>query len=140
MACTEKRSSRRLPEVSMPKCVTPSSSRMSRMRARTAVLAAGAGASVVLGAGVAAAAGSGAVSAASWVHPVGNYTLTAGFNQAGGMWRSTHSGQDFAVPSGAKVVAAYAGTVVKAGAYGAGEGPAYRKAVVIRHAGGTYSQ
>ena len=29
---------------------------------------------------------------------------------------STHSGQDFAVPSGTKVVAAHGGTVVKAGA------------------------
>lgn len=30
------------------------------------------------------------------------------------MWSSTHSGQDFAVPSGTKVVAAHGGTVVKA--------------------------
>lgn len=124
----------------MSQSVKPSSSRTSRMRARLAVLAAGAGASAVLGADVAAAAGSGAVSAASWVHPVRGYSLTAGFNQAGGMWKSAHSGQDFAVPSGTSVVAVHAGTVVKAGAGGAGDGAAYGNAVVIRHAGGTYSQ
>jgi murein DD-endopeptidase MepM/ murein hydrolase activator NlpD len=76
----------------------------------------------------------------SWVSPVGHYTLSASFNQSGSMWNSTHSGQDFAVPSGTDVVAAHGGTVVKAGGYGAGDGPAYGKAVVIKHANGTYSQ
>jgi murein DD-endopeptidase MepM/ murein hydrolase activator NlpD len=56
------------------------------------------------------------------------------------MWQSTHSGQDFAVPSGTQVVAAHGGTVVKAGGNGAGDGPAYGNAVVIKHGNGTYSQ
>ncbi|MER6689089.1 M23 family metallopeptidase [Streptomyces minutiscleroticus] len=81
-----------------------------------------------------------AKSAASWVDPVSGYTLSARFNQAGGMWAAKHSGQDFAVPSGTKVVAAHGGTVVKAGGNGAGDGPAYGNAVVIRHGNGTYSQ
>ncbi|MGW2567708.1 M23 family metallopeptidase [Streptomyces sp. NPDC001537] len=78
--------------------------------------------------------------AASWMHPVAKYRLSASFNQAGGMWQSTHSGQDFAVPSGTDVVAAHGGTVVKAGGNGAGDGPAYGNAIVIRHGNGTYSQ
>ncbi|MEU3843051.1 M23 family metallopeptidase [Streptomyces sp. NPDC028635] len=78
--------------------------------------------------------------AASWVHPVAHYTLSASFNQAGGMWSHRHSGQDFAVPLGTNVVAAHGGTVVKAGPNGAGDGPAYGNAIVIRHGNGTYSQ
>ncbi|MFF4805950.1 M23 family metallopeptidase [Streptomyces sp. NPDC001351] len=78
--------------------------------------------------------------AASWMHPVKKYRLSASFNQAGSMWQSTHSGQDFAVPSGTDVVAAHGGTVVKAGGNGAGDGPAYGNAIVIRHGNGTYSQ
>ncbi|CQR62655.1 M23 family metallopeptidase [Streptomyces leeuwenhoekii] len=78
--------------------------------------------------------------AASWVDPVKNYQLTASFAQAGGMWQSTHSGQDFAVPIGTSVMAAHGGTVVKAGPNGAGDGPAYGNAVVIKHGNGTYSQ
>ncbi|MEV0979862.1 M23 family metallopeptidase [Streptomyces sp. NPDC049915] len=78
--------------------------------------------------------------AASWVHPVAHYTLSASFNQAGGMWSHRHSGQDFAVPLGTNVVAAHGGTVVKAGGNGAGDGPAYGNAIVIRHGNGTYSQ
>ncbi|MEU8982505.1 M23 family metallopeptidase [Streptomyces sp. NPDC048309] len=78
--------------------------------------------------------------AAGWVDPVKKYTLSAGFNQAGAMWQSTHSGQDFAVASGTEVVAAHGGTVVKAGGNGAGDGPAYGNAIVVKHANGTYSQ
>ncbi|MGW3097706.1 M23 family metallopeptidase [Streptomyces sp. NPDC001102] len=87
-----------------------------------------------------AAAKAAAKKAASWVHPVRKYTLSAKFAQAGGMWQSTHSGQDFAVNSGTDVVAAHGGTVVKAGPNGAGDGPAYGNAIVIRHGNGTYSQ
>jgi murein DD-endopeptidase MepM/ murein hydrolase activator NlpD len=76
----------------------------------------------------------------SWVDPVKKYKLSASFAQNGGMWQSTHSGQDYAVPSGTQVVAAHGGTVVKAGPNGAGDGPAYGNAVVIRHGNGTYSQ
>lgn len=88
----------------------------------------------------AAAKAAAARKAASWMHPVEKYRLSASFNQAGGMWQSTHSGQDFAVPSGTDVVAAHGGTVVKAGGNGAGDGPAYGNAIVIRHGNGTYSQ
>ncbi|MFI1567749.1 M23 family metallopeptidase [Streptomyces sp. NPDC020490] len=138
----------------MSTSVSSRSARTSLLRTRAAVLAAGLGASVVLGAGVAVAADTGsapgaastvaaqaaAKKAASWVHPVKNYKLSASFNQAGSMWQSTHSGQDFAVPSGTDVVAAHGGTVVKAGGNGAGDGPAYGNAIVIRHGNGTYSQ
>ncbi|WP_046918543.1 M23 family metallopeptidase, partial [Streptomyces stelliscabiei] len=37
-------------------------------------------------------------------------------------------------------VAAHGGTVVKAGGNGAGDGPAYGNAVVIKHANGQFSQ
>lgn len=131
------------------------SSRTSTFRTRAAVLAAGLGASVVLGAGGAVAAemtsaagastavqaqSAAAKKAASWVSPVKKYTKSASFAQAGGMWQSTHSGQDFAVPSGTDVMAAHGGTVVKAGGNGAGDGPAYGNAIVIKHGNGTYSQ
>ncbi|MFD5842061.1 M23 family metallopeptidase [Streptomyces chartreusis] len=76
----------------------------------------------------------------SWVKPVKKYTKSASFAQAGGMWQSTHSGQDFAVPTGTQVVAAHGGTVVKAGGNGAGDGPAYGNAIVIKHGNGTFSQ
>ncbi|MGW2817936.1 M23 family metallopeptidase [Streptomyces sp. NPDC001415] len=78
--------------------------------------------------------------AASWVHPVARYTLSATFGLGGSMWASKHSGQDFAVPSGTSVAAVHGGTVVKAGPVGAGDGPAYGNAIVIRHADNTYSQ
>ncbi|MEV6168393.1 M23 family metallopeptidase [Streptomyces sp. NPDC051954] len=148
----------------MFKRVSVRSSRTSLLRTRGAVMAAAVGASVVLGAGVATAAqgtvaktaaptvaakkaapaakkaAPAAKKAASWVDPVKKYTLSASFAQAGGMWQSTHSGQDFAVPSGTKVVAAHGGTVVKAGSNGAGDGPAYGNAVVIKHGNGSFSQ
>ncbi|WP_406172468.1 M23 family metallopeptidase [Streptomyces sp. NBC_00996] len=146
----------------MSKRVTFRLSRTS-IRSRAAVLAVGLGASVVLGAGVATAdtlaAGGTATAAhtvqtqvaaqaeaaaakkaASWVDPVKKYALSATFNQAGGMWAHKHSGQDFAVPQGTEVVAAHGGTVVKAGGNGAGDGPAYGNAIVIKHGNGTYSQ
>lgn len=126
---------------------TSRSSRTSSLRTRMAVMAVGLGATAVLGTGVASAASSAvapkAVSAkvaASWVDPVKKYTLSASFAQAGSMWQSTHSGQDFAVASGTNVVAAHGGTVVKAGGNGAGDGAAYGNAIVIKHGNGTYSQ
>ncbi|OAH10605.1 M23 family metallopeptidase [Streptomyces jeddahensis] len=78
--------------------------------------------------------------AGGWVKPVKRYTLTASFAQAGGMWSQKHSGQDFAVPVGTPVAAVGGGTVVKAGPNGAGDGPAYGNAIVIKHGNGTYSQ
>lgn len=143
----------------MSQRVRTARSRMSQLRVRAAVVVAGVGVSGVLGVGVAAAAGaqsSGAVQVAtgvqvaaekvaakkavSWVSPVKGYTLSAEFAQAGNMWSAKHSGQDFAVKSGTKVVAAHGGTVVKAGGNGAGDGPAYGNAVVIKHGNGTFSQ
>ncbi|MCP9997264.1 M23 family metallopeptidase [Streptomyces werraensis] len=79
-------------------------------------------------------------STASWVSPVKNYKLSASFAQNGGMWAHKHSGQDYAVPTGTPVVAAHGGTVVKAGGNGAGDGPAYGNAIVIKHGNKTYSQ
>ncbi len=126
---------------------TSRSTRTSSLRTRMAVVAVGLGATAVLGTGVASAATASvapkavsAKAAASWVDPVKKYRLSASFAQAGGMWQSTHSGQDFAVPSGTNVVAAHGGTVVKAGGNGAGDGPAYGNAIVIKHGNGTYSQ
>ncbi|MFC9313861.1 M23 family metallopeptidase [Streptomyces nigra] len=131
------------------------SPRTSAFRTRAAVLAAGLGASVVLGAGGAVAAemnsGTGASAAVtaqsaaakkavSWVAPVKKYSKSASFMQNGARWAHKHSGQDFAVPTGTKVVAAHGGTVVKAGGNGAGDGPAYGNAIVIKHGNGTYSQ
>ncbi|MFE9682581.1 M23 family metallopeptidase [Streptomyces sp. NPDC006285] len=87
-----------------------------------------------------AAKPSAAKTAASWVDPVKKYKLSASFAQAGNLWSSTHSGQDFAVSSGTQVFATHGGTVVKAGGNGAGDGPAYGNAVVIKHSNGTYSQ
>ncbi|MEU8758453.1 M23 family metallopeptidase [Streptomyces sp. NPDC048659] len=78
--------------------------------------------------------------AAAWVKPVSAYTLSASYNQGGAMWAHKHSGQDFAVPTGTPVKAAAAGTVVKAGPNGGGDGPAYGNAIVVKHANGTYSQ
>jgi murein DD-endopeptidase MepM/ murein hydrolase activator NlpD len=113
------------------------------------------GATVVLGVGAAVAAENtaapGAATAAqaqaaakkttaSWVSPVKSYKLSASFAQNGGMWASKHSGQDYAVPTGTPVVATHGGTVVKAGPNGAGDGPAYGNAVVIKHGNKTYSQ
>ncbi|QIQ03403.1 M23 family metallopeptidase [Streptomyces liangshanensis] len=75
-----------------------------------------------------------------WTGPVDRYTLSATFGRGGSMWAHQHSGQDFAVPTGTPVKAAHSGTVVKAGPNGAGDGPAYGNAIVIRHGDGTYSQ
>ncbi len=78
--------------------------------------------------------------AASWIDPVKSYKLSASFAQNGGMWAHKHSGQDYAVPTGTPVMAAHGGTVVKAGGNGAGDGPAYGNAIVIKHGNKTYSQ
>ncbi|MCJ0873939.1 M23 family metallopeptidase [Streptomyces sp. AP-93] len=75
-----------------------------------------------------------------WEKPVSKYTLSATFGKGGSMWSHKHSGQDFAVPVGTPVDAVSAGTVVKAGPNGGGDGPAYGNAIVIKHANNTYSQ
>ncbi|MFB7966738.1 M23 family metallopeptidase [Streptomyces rubiginosohelvolus] len=78
--------------------------------------------------------------AASWKTPVKKYKLTASYGTGGARWAAKHSGQDFAVPIGTPVTAAHTGTVVKAGPNGAGDGPAYGNAIVIKHSNGKYSQ
>ncbi|MFF8942660.1 M23 family metallopeptidase [Streptomyces sp. NPDC014864] len=145
--------------------VTSRSARASQLRTRAAVVAAGLGFSVALGAGAASATAATTVTtvaakkataatvtpvaakkavakkaAATWVHPVKKYALSASFMQNGSHWAHKHSGQDFAVPIGTNVVAAHGGTVVKAGPNGAGDGPAYGNAIVIKHGNRTYSQ
>lgn len=137
---------------SMSQRVRTPRTRTSQLRVRAAVMAVGMGVSGVLGAGIASAAdgapaasagtvqAAAAKKAASWVSPVKGYKLSARFAQAGNMWSAKHSGQDFAVKSGTSVFAAHGGTVVKAGGNGAGDGPAYGNAVVIKHANGQFSQ
>ncbi|MFD3517819.1 M23 family metallopeptidase [Streptomyces sp. NPDC058657] len=130
-------------------------------RIRTAVVAASLGATVAAGTGTAfaveakaparaseaapqvvaeAAAKKKAPKAKRWAKPVQRYALSATYGKGGGMWARKHSGQDFAVPVGTKVKAVGAGTVVKAGPNGGGDGPAYGNAIVVRHADRTYSQ
>lgn len=70
-----------------------------------------------------------------WSVPVTKYRLSAGYMRAGAHWAHRHSGQDFAVPTGTRVHAVSAGTVVTAG-----WGGAYGNNIVIRHSNGMYSQ
>ena len=59
---------------------------------------------------------------ASYTIPVKNYRLTASFGQSGSMWSSgSHTGLDFAAPTGTPVSNIHTGTVVEAawaGSYG----------------------
>lgn len=69
--------------------------------------------------------------AASYVKPVASYTLTTAFGEAGNMW-ATHTGQDFAAPTGTPVHAVHSGTVTAAGWAGS-----YGYRVVLRLNDGT---
>ncbi|WP_329390837.1 M23 family metallopeptidase [Streptomyces sp. NBC_01351] len=140
-----------------------SAKRVSTRRTRIAVGATALGAVLALGAGTTAAfadttqtalagtaelvadqaaaqAAKAAAKTSLWEKPVDKYTLSATFGKGGSMWSHKHSGQDFAVPTGTPVDAVSAGTVVKAGPNGGGDGPAYGNAIVIKHANNTYSQ
>ncbi|MFB7786925.1 M23 family metallopeptidase [Streptomyces vinaceus] len=97
-------------------------------------------ASVAAAANAAAAKATAAKAAVAWQKPVASYTLSATFGKGGTMWSHKHSGQDFACPVGTPVKAASAGTIVKAGPNGGGDGPAYGNAIVVKHANNTYSQ
>ncbi len=54
-----------------------------------------------------------------WVIPVTGYRLTARFGQSSSLWSSTHTGVDFAGPSGSTIVSVAAGTVTETGYDGA---------------------
>jgi murein DD-endopeptidase MepM/ murein hydrolase activator NlpD len=69
--------------------------------------------------------------AASYVKPVASYTLTTAFGESGNMW-ATHTGQDFAAPTGTPVHAVHSGTVTSAGWAGS-----YGYRVVLRLDDGT---
>lgn len=69
-----------------------------------------------------------------WLLPVSNYRITAGFGSGGSMWASTHTGLDFAAPTGTEVRAISSGEVIFAG----WEGP-YGNKIAIRHWDGTVS-
>ncbi|MER5443373.1 peptidoglycan DD-metalloendopeptidase family protein [Streptomyces sp. NPDC002790] len=71
----------------------------------------------------------------TWVKPVSPATLSAGFGSGGRLWAHTHTGQDFAVPTGTPVHAVGAGTVVFTGC-----GDGFGNQVVLRHADGYYTQ
>lgn len=75
-----------------------------------------------------------------WVRPVEDNGLSAGFGGSGSQWSNGHTGQDFTASTGTSVKAAAAGTVVKSGSGGAGDGAAYGNAVVIKHDDGHYTQ
>ncbi|MFC5801246.1 M23 family metallopeptidase [Streptomyces formicae] len=71
----------------------------------------------------------------NWVSPVEHYTLSAGYDSAGGRWSHRHTGQDFAVGIGAPVRSVGEGRVVSVSC-----GGAFGVEVVIEHAGGWYTQ
>ncbi|MEW2221575.1 M23 family metallopeptidase [Streptomyces sp. NPDC006990] len=70
--------------------------------------------------------------ARSYTAPLASFQLSAGFGQAGGMWQSDHTGQDFAAPNGTPVKAVHSGTVKEAGWAGS-----YGYRIVLRLDDGT---
>ncbi|GGV76235.1 peptidase [Streptomyces griseoloalbus] len=70
-----------------------------------------------------------------WVAPVETYALSASYGSGGARWANRHTGQDFAVPIGTPVRAVGTGKVVKVSC-----GGAFGIEVVVRHAGGYYTQ
>ncbi|AMM10151.1 M23 family metallopeptidase [Streptomyces albidoflavus] len=76
----------------------------------------------------------------AWTIPVNNATISATYGTGGDRWANKHSGQDYAVSVGTDVHSAAGGTVVKAGGNGAGDGPAYGNAVVVKHTDNTFTQ
>ncbi len=54
-----------------------------------------------------------------WVLPVTGYNLTARFGQSSALWSRSHTGLDFAGPSGSTIVSLAAGTVKSTGYEGA---------------------
>nr|WP_237534434.1 M23 family metallopeptidase [Streptomyces sp. SID3343] len=70
--------------------------------------------------------------AKGWVLPTSGYSLTGRFGKAGARWASTHTGLDFATPSGTPIKAAAAGRITSAGGAGA-----FGNRIVITHTDGT---
>lgn len=95
----------------------------------------GAGAGAGVGPGGGARAGGWGGGGRRWVAPVEEYTLSAGFHRAGTHWATRHTGQDFAVAVGTPVRSIGAGRVQSVSC-----GGAFGIQVVVRHAGGWYSQ
>ncbi|MEG8276233.1 M23 family metallopeptidase [Streptomyces sp. AHA2] len=71
----------------------------------------------------------------AWVAPVETYELSASYGSGGARWSNRHTGQDFAVPIGTPVRAVGAGRVVSVSC-----GGAFGIQVVLKHAGGYYTQ
>ncbi|MEO3766359.1 peptidoglycan DD-metalloendopeptidase family protein [Streptomyces sp. B8F3] len=70
----------------------------------------------------------------TWTAPVGRYTLSARFDQAGGMWSSRHTGLDFAVAEGKPVGSVGYGVV-----YEIGCDDAFGNSVTVLHDDGYYT-
>ena len=51
----------------------------------------------------------------AWQLPVASYRLTAGFGDSSGLWASTHTGLDFAAPTGTPIMSITNGTVTSVG-------------------------
>lgn len=68
----------------------------------------------------------------SWVLPTSGYRLTATFGESGRYWSSTHTGLDFAAPTGTPVRSVTGGTVTSTGYAGA-----YGNRIVLTHPDGT---
>jgi murein DD-endopeptidase MepM/ murein hydrolase activator NlpD len=69
---------------------------------------------------------------APWRMPVSTEPLTGRFGDVSGLWSSTHTGLDFAAPSGTPIRSATAGVVVATGYDGA-----YGYRTVVRNPAGT---
>jgi murein DD-endopeptidase MepM/ murein hydrolase activator NlpD len=59
------------------------------------------------------------IDSTKWVLPTAGYTLTATFGESSGLWSTTHTGLDFAAPSGTRLVAVSGGTITATGYDGA---------------------
>ena len=69
------------------------------------------------------------VEADARVNPVPGYEVTTGHGQSGSMWSTgTHTGVDYAAPTGTEVVAAASGTVVEVSS-----GGSYGNRIVVQH-------
>lgn len=66
-----------------------------------------------------------------WVLPVASFRLTAGFGDVG-LWASSHTGQDFAAPTGTPIMAIGDGKIIFAGWDGA-----YGNKIAVQHPDGT---